>query len=59
VVIEALACGCPVVSTDCLSGPAEILEGGRYGALVPVGDVEARAKTINAPRWTERMMPNG
>jgi glycosyltransferase involved in cell wall biosynthesis len=48
VVIEALACGCPVVSTDCPSGPAEILEGGRYGALVRVGDVEAMAKAIHA-----------
>lgn len=46
VLIQALACGCPVVSTDCPSGPVEILEGGRHGALVPVGDVEKMAEAI-------------
>lgn len=46
VLIEALALGVPIVSTDCKSGPFEILQGGQYGALVPVGDSEALAQAI-------------
>jgi len=44
--IEALACGIPVVSTDCPSGPAEILENGKYGLLTPVRDAQALADAI-------------
>ena len=52
--IEALAVGAPVVATDCVSGPREILKDGRYGRLAPVGSVEGLAKAVSdslsAPR---------
>lgn len=56
VLLEALACGCQIVSTDCPNGPAELLANGRFGRLVPVGDVDALAgaitETLDAPLCT-------
>lgn len=46
VLAEALALGIPAVSTDCPSGPREILDGGRYGPLTPVGDPESLAEAM-------------
>src|SRR5271165_2318247 len=44
--VEALSLGTPVVSTNCTHGPAEILGGGKFGTLVPVGDHEAMAQAL-------------
>ncbi|HOL13816.1 MAG TPA: glycosyltransferase, partial [Bacillota bacterium] len=46
VLVEALALGIPVVSTDCPSGPAEILENGKWGRLVPVDDPKTLTDAI-------------
>ena len=52
--IEAMACGCAVVATDCPSGPAEIIENVTQGAIVPVEDSDALAaamlEALNTPR---------
>ena len=46
VIIESLACGTKIVSTDCESGPREILDYGKYGMLIPIKDPEKMAKSI-------------
>jgi len=56
---EALALGTPLVSTDCPDGPREILEGGRHGPLVDVGDAAAlaaaMARTLDQPPDREKL----
>lgn len=47
VLIQAMACGTRVVSTDCPFGPYEILEGGKWGRLTPVGDARMMASAMN------------
>jgi glycosyltransferase involved in cell wall biosynthesis len=47
VVVEAMACGCRVVCTDSPGGTREILDNGRYGCLVPIGDETALASGID------------
>jgi len=58
VLIEALALGTPSVACDCPSGPREVLDGGRHGPLVPVGDVDALAlglqRQLDAPTPAEQ-----
>jgi glycosyltransferase involved in cell wall biosynthesis len=46
VLVEALCCGLPIVSTDCHCGPREVLMDGKYGSLVSVGDVNSLAQAI-------------
>lgn len=46
VLLEAMACGTPVISANCHSGPAEILDAGRLGELIPVNDSVALAQSL-------------
>jgi glycosyltransferase involved in cell wall biosynthesis len=46
VLVEAMMCGCTPVSTNCPTGPSEVLQDGRFGILVPVGDPDAMAQGI-------------
>lgn len=57
VLIEALAVRTPVVSTDCPSGPREMLTDGGLGTLVPVGEVQAMAEAIG--KWINAPKPGG
>jgi glycosyltransferase involved in cell wall biosynthesis len=54
VLVEALACECPVISTDCNFGPAEILDNGRFGKLISVVDPLTLADGINATLSLEK-----
>lgn len=60
VLIESLAVGTPAVSTDCPTGPAEILDRGRFGRLVKIGDDAAMAEailaTLSAPSSPESLI---
>ena len=57
VLIQAMAAGAPVVSTDCESGPREILRDGQYGRLVPVGDAAALTAAIDEVLAAPRRSP--
>lgn len=63
VLVDALAVGCPVVSTDCPSGPDEILEGGKWGFLTPTANPEAiayaLAQLLMNPELAQRLSQAG
>lgn len=62
VLIEAMALNCPIVSSDCPTGPEEILAFGKAGALVPIGDEQAMAtaieRTLSDTEYREELTSN-
>lgn len=63
VIVEDMACGAPVVSTNCRSGPNEIIENGKNGLLVPIGDpislADGITKLIESPSLREKFSREG
>jgi glycosyltransferase involved in cell wall biosynthesis len=57
VLVEAMGCGTPVIATNCEHGPAEILDDGRYGMLVPVRDVQALAAAMSKVSDLPKLWP--
>ena len=57
VLIEAMYCGAPLIATDCEGGTREILADGKYGQIVPVGDVDALAHAVDLSLADRRRGP--
>ena len=63
VIVEAMACGVPIISTDCKSGPSEIIKNGENGILVPIRDPKALSmailKLLDNPSLRQKFSQNG